>query len=153
MARGGYQKPANPAPVSGPGALSQRTDTGPRQGARYIPGGAYGDGTELMGLQQSAALAGSTPAPSTPTGSVAAAGAPAQRPTPIHADTERPNEPITAGAPFGAGAGPDALPQFAAGPTSNPGIDQEAIALREAYRKFPSAYLGAALQRLEAEGR
>lgn len=27
--RGGYRRPTNPAPASGPGALSQRTDGGP----------------------------------------------------------------------------------------------------------------------------
>ncbi len=31
--QGGYRKPNNPAPVSGPGSLSQRTDGGPTQPA------------------------------------------------------------------------------------------------------------------------
>ena len=44
--QGGYRKPENPAPSSGPGALSQRTDGGPAQGAKYIPGLPYGQGQE-----------------------------------------------------------------------------------------------------------
>ena len=34
--RGGYQAPTNPAAISGPGALSQRTDGGPTQPAQYM---------------------------------------------------------------------------------------------------------------------
>ena len=30
--RGGYRQPSNPAPVSGPGALSKRTDGGAVEG-------------------------------------------------------------------------------------------------------------------------
>jgi len=44
--QGGYREPSNPAPVSGPGALSQRTDGGPTQGAKYISGLPYGQGQE-----------------------------------------------------------------------------------------------------------
>ena len=40
--RGGYRAPSNPAPVSGPGALSQRTDGGATQPATYISGLPYG---------------------------------------------------------------------------------------------------------------
>ena len=62
--RGGYQQPANPAPVSGPGSLSQRTDGGPidgvqpqTQGAKYMPGLPYGEGGN-MEQQSGAPLAG-----------------------------------------------------------------------------------------------
>ena len=52
--KGGYQRPTNPAVSSGPGALAQRTDGGPasKQAARYMSGGEYGEGQELMNLQQ-----------------------------------------------------------------------------------------------------
>ena len=50
---GGDRVPANPAPVSGPGAMSRRTDG---QGARYMSGGQYGEGQELMDLQTSAPM-------------------------------------------------------------------------------------------------
>jgi hypothetical protein len=106
--RGGYRRPSKPAPVSGPNQLSRRTDTGPKkQGARYMRGGAYGEGQEMMGLQQAAPMAAGpkTPRPA----------APIQRPRNLSPlvgltdPTQRPDEPLTAGMPFGAGPGPDAL--------------------------------------------
>lgn len=105
--RGGYRRPSKPAPVSGPGALSRRTDTGQKQGARYMRGGAYGEGKEMMGLQQAAPMAA---APKTPR-----PAAPTQRPRNLPPlvgltdPTQRPDEPLTAGMPFGAGPGPEAL--------------------------------------------
>jgi hypothetical protein len=61
-----------------------------------MPGGAYGEATELRELQQGALMAGgrtSTPAPITP----------------LTAPTQRPDEPFTTGMPFGDGMGPDML--------------------------------------------
>jgi hypothetical protein len=100
--RGGYRRPENPAPVSGPGAMSQRTDG---QGARYMAGGEYGEGQEMMDLQASAPMSKAPAAPRPRTGRQVAAEEMA-RPTPLFAPTERPDEPITAGAPFGPGPGP-----------------------------------------------
>ena len=40
---GGYRTPSNPAPVSGPGSLSQRTDGGPRQVQAEMSGMPYGE--------------------------------------------------------------------------------------------------------------
>ena len=56
--KGGYQAPTNPAPVSGPGALSQRTDGGPAdsQAAQYVSGLPYGEGQAFMAQQQAAPL-------------------------------------------------------------------------------------------------
>ena len=108
MARGGYQRPSNPAPVSGPGALSRRTDGGPAtQGVKKMSGGAYGEGTALTELQQSAPMAA---APQTRI-STAGLGAAATQPpiVPLTAPTERPEEPFTAGMPFGEGPGPEVL--------------------------------------------
>ena len=73
---GGYRQPTNPSPVSGPGALSRRTD-GPLHAP--IPG------TDAQG----GAPVG--PDPSTL--------------TPVGAPTERPQEPVSAGLPTGPGAG------------------------------------------------
>lgn len=103
--RGGYRKPNNPAPVSGPGSLSRRTDGGPgkpaRQGAMEMPSSRYGEGTELQSLQTSAPMAGNrTPVRKMPPV------------TPLTAPTERPDEPPTAGMPFGDGPGPEVLPAF-----------------------------------------
>jgi len=63
--KGGYQAPANPAPVSGPGSLSRRTDGGPgsKQAQRYIAGMPnYGDGQDMMQIQGGAPMA-ATPSP------------------------------------------------------------------------------------------
>lgn len=84
--------------------MSQRTDGGPSQPVRDITGGDYGDNQELRTLQQSAPMAKSgvsqtqgqwtNPQPS------------AQPPGDLFRGSERPNEPLTEGAPFGPGAGP-----------------------------------------------
>lgn len=106
---GGDRVPANPAPVSGPGAMSRRTDG---QGARYMSGGQYGEGQELMDLQASAPMSKAPAQPrmrqGRPAGQIVEEGS---RPTPLFAPTERPDEPITAGAPFGPGPGPSPRPQ------------------------------------------
>ena len=60
MPRGGKRTPATPAPVSGPGALSARTDGGPgsaSQPIRVPTGGAYGEAKALTEQQQAAPLA------------------------------------------------------------------------------------------------
>ena len=99
---GGMRRPSNPAPVSGPGAMSRRTDG---QGARYIAGGEYGEGQEMMDLQTSAPMSKAPAAPRPRTGRQVVSEEMAP-PTPLFAPTERPDEPITAGAPFGPGPGP-----------------------------------------------
>lgn len=102
--QGGYRRPSSPAPVSGPGALSRRTDG---QGARYMAGGEYGEGQEMMDLQTSAPMSKAPAAPRPSRGrSAGQIVDEGMRPTPLFAPTERPDEPITAGAPFGPGPGP-----------------------------------------------
>ena len=90
--QGGYRKPTNPASVSGPGSLSQRTDGGPTQPATYIPGLPYGQGQQTYDNQVAAPMAGN-PVPQM------------EMPTPLMAPTARINEPITAG--IDRGEGPD----------------------------------------------
>lgn len=87
---GGYRAPANPAPVSGPGSLSRRTDT-PEARVSGLP---YGENGAVNSA--AAALPESGGAPTRPAPAIVPLGAPSQRP----------NEPITAGAPFGPGPGP-----------------------------------------------
>ena len=53
---GGQRTPTKPAAVSGPGALSQRTDGGPSQPVRTIPGLDYGQGVALEGRQAAAPM-------------------------------------------------------------------------------------------------
>jgi len=97
--QGGYRKPENPAPASGPGALSQRTDGGPAQGAKYMSGMPYGENT--MDQQTAAPMAGRASVPSAPT--------PAPMPTPLMAPTQRPNDPVTSGIDIGDGPDSSAL--------------------------------------------
>lgn len=104
--RGGYQKPSSPAPVSGPGSMSRRTDGGPAQKLRDLPDAQYGEAATYRDLQQSAPLAQS-PAPSA---APATGGGGGSVPViPFGAPTQRPGEPVTAGAPYGPGPGPEAL--------------------------------------------
>ena len=89
--QGGYRKPNNPAPISGPGALSQRTDGGGTQPARYMSGLAYGQGQARMQQQTSAPLAGNPVAAS----SQVTTGIKLPPITPLTAPTQRPDVPIT----------------------------------------------------------
>lgn len=69
MARGGRRTPREPAAVSGPGALSQRTDGGPSQPVRSFPAEFQGQRGDLAALQQAAPLeagGGGAPAASPP---------------------------------------------------------------------------------------
>ncbi len=94
--QGGYQAPNNPAPVSGPGALSQRTDGGPTQPAKYISGMPYGQGQETYSNQVAQALAGN---PFSGMG----------EPTPLMAPSSRPGEPIQSGIDIGDGVSSTAI--------------------------------------------
>lgn len=92
---GGQRTPSNPAPVSGPGALSARTDS-PAVGGQpqmVAPGGEYGSRQEMESIQAGADMA---QAPATP------------RPPAITDPTAYPEESITAGAALGPGMGPQA---------------------------------------------
>jgi hypothetical protein len=85
--------------VSGPGELSKRTDGA--QPAMEMTGGAYGENAELMGLQTAAPMSQVETNPS----QMAPASAPSGMPvTPLFAPSQRPEEPLTAGMPFGPGA-------------------------------------------------
>lgn len=77
---GGYREPTNPAPVSGPGALSRRTDGTPHG---PVPGSVGPDGQPAAPI-----------------------GPDLSQIVPFGAPTQRPDEPISAGAPFGEGPGP-----------------------------------------------
>jgi len=105
---GGPRTPRNPAPVSGPGSLSRRTDGGPAQKLRPITGLPYGQNQELNAEQAAAPLA-QTPGPGAAAPSPGSGPAMPPPPTPFAAPTERPNEPVTAGAALGPGPGPEAL--------------------------------------------
>ncbi len=109
-AQGGYQAPNNPAPVSGPGAMSQRTDGGP-QAIQSLANAKYGEQKNFRQIQQGAPMAGGPGIPGGPPPSAfaGAAGGAGSGVVPFGAPTQRPGEPVTAGAPRGAGPGTDAL--------------------------------------------
>ncbi len=106
MASGGPRPPARPAPVSGPGRLSARTDGGPGQVQRDLPNAAYGEAQGFADAQAGAPMA-LAPGALTPS-----AGGGMQGPmsvTPFGAPTQFPDQPISTGAPFGDGPGVDSL--------------------------------------------
>jgi hypothetical protein len=106
---GGYRKPTNPAAVSGPGALSQRTDGGPgaKAAAVKLPDAGYGEQKNFQEIQQGAPVAKGG-APTTSVGS----GPTGVTPPPLDAPSARPGEPVTHGANAGAGLGQDSLGLF-----------------------------------------
>jgi hypothetical protein len=110
MEQGGYRKPNNPAPVSGPGSLSQRTDGGPTQGATYISGLPQGQGQATYDQQVAAPMAGN-PIPQNSFEDL----------TPLLAPTTRKNEKITSGVDIGDGPGSVALGRL---PMQEPTVKQ-----------------------------
>ena len=104
--RGGYRVPSNPAAVSGPGALSQRTDGGPTQGAKYVSGLPYGQGQQTYSNQVAAPMAGNSMGASAmgDSGLVQM-----EMPTELMAPTTRPNEPVSSGINIGDGPGSEVL--------------------------------------------
>jgi hypothetical protein len=58
---------------------------------------------------QTAAPMGDTPTVPSPSSSRGAQAPTTQKLTPLDAPTDRPNEPLTTGMPFGAGAGPEVM--------------------------------------------
>jgi hypothetical protein len=98
--QGGYRQPSNPAPVSGPGALSKRTDGGAVEGMtqppKYMAGLGYGKGGNME--QQTGAPIQGNDIPATPMPNVS-----------LSQPSMRPEEPITAGIDMGPGPGTEAL--------------------------------------------
>lgn len=90
--RGGYRRPSNPAPVSGPGALSARTDGGPAQTPMRYPDTTYGEGGYVE-QQQGAEMA-------------AGPAMPAPEMIDLTAPTQFTEQPISFGSSWGAGPGP-----------------------------------------------
>ena len=88
--RGGYRQPNNPAPVATPQG-GQRTDGGAgskTQPLRRLPDADYGDNQQFVNQQQGAPLPVASQVDVNPN---------------VFAPTERPNEPVTSGLPFGPG--------------------------------------------------
>lgn len=99
---GGARTPANPAVVSGPGAMSARTDGG----VLDPDAPEYGEGVEMQNLSSQAAMAGGGGAPGGAGGGFA--GVDMSAITPLGAPGQM-GLPVTAGADAGAGPGASAL--------------------------------------------
>jgi hypothetical protein len=115
--RGGYQRPSNPAPVSGVGKNSRRTDGRPN--IRDLPDSQYGENIDYVGVQRAGAAAASA-------GGGGGMGS-APLPAPFTAPSTNPDVPITSGAEYGAGPGVGSL-----GLTPS-GNSEDAAALRKYY--------------------
>lgn len=108
MARGGYRPTApqnNPMKVNGRGGNGQSGT----QAAKYVSGLPYGEGQELMNIQQSAPLAAAPSIEQSGMPSGLASAAASQPIIPLNAPTARPEEPVTFGANAGPGPGMEAL--------------------------------------------
>ena len=117
MARGGYRPTApqnNPMKVNGRGGNGQSGT----QAAKYVSGLPYGEGQELMNIQQSAPLAAAPSIEQTRTPSGLASAAASQSIIPLNAPSQRPDEPVTFGADAGPGPGMEVLGAMPQGQTT-----------------------------------
>lgn len=114
MAVQGSQPPRKPAPVSGPGRFSQRTDM-QGQPQRQLGDAAYGEQKEFTNIQGGAMMAkgGSMP--------------PMPQVTGLSEPTQRPDEPVTTGAPSGPGGGLESI-GYGDTPQSQNSMDAKAVA-------------------------
>lgn len=149
---GGYRKPTNPAPVSGPGALARRTDGGPAQVLSAAPDQGYGDMTQQMNDQRIAPMGGATPLPSVPAAEAGGQGMPAYSGGPFDAPSNRPNEPVTHGVPIGPGAGPEALQMGPVGSGIAPATGSMTKLLSSLMATDTTGVLGQLLEQAQARG-
>jgi hypothetical protein len=108
MARGGNRPTApqnNPMNVNGRGGNGQSGT----QAARYVSGLPYGEGQALMATQEAAPLAAAPSIEQSGMPSGLASAAASQPVVGLNEPSARPDEPVTAGAPLGAGPGMEAL--------------------------------------------
>lgn len=133
---------ANRQDLVAPAAAGTEPPAPPSQPLTVAPGQPYGEAgaqrdamralplPDLRGQQQQAAAPqASIPGPYDGSQLQADARAMPFRPVPLGAPTTRPDEPVTAGAPLGAGPGPEVL----SGPTTTPQTTADLLS-RLAYR-------------------
>jgi len=100
------------AGASGPGKFSKRTDLD-------MGSIAYGEGQETANLMSSAPMAKTPDVRGMSRSQMGVAPSQLERVTPLFAPSERPDEPVTAGIPLGAGPGPEALGMNSAAPAES----------------------------------
>jgi hypothetical protein len=119
-----------------------------RQAAQYIPGGAYGEGQELMSLQTAPGVNLAASEMSAAQMGAVANAMPMAKPT-LNLTDPNPNKdvPITDGASFGPGRGPEALP------SAPVAIDETAQLILSLAELYPDPDLTRLAMRVKAEGR
>lgn len=119
-----------------------------RQAAQYIPGGAYGEGQELMSLQTAPGVNLAASEMSAAQMGAVANTMPMAKPT-LNLTDPNPNKdvPITDGASFGPGRGPEALP------SAPVAIDETAQLILSLAELYPDPDLTRLAMRVKAEGR
>lgn len=124
-------------------SYSNRKDL--NQPVRTAPGQVYGAAGQQAQAQQAIPLPAQSPPPG-PSGPPAAGGAPAPSPSgaalgggvspgdlgALHAPSQRPNEPLTAGLPTGPGPGPEAVG------LAGPGDDTTLATLKGLLARYPN---------------
>lgn len=105
---GGYRRPANPAPVSGPGAHSRRTD-GKQPVMTGLGDGSYGSEQAMEQIQGGAPMAQVPSGPVAPSGGPGGAADPLAGIVGLAEPSQQPGTPVTDGADAGPGAGSGAL--------------------------------------------
>ena len=119
-----------------------------RQAAQYIPGGAYGEGQELMSLQTAPGVNLAASEMSAAQMGAVANAMPMAKPT-LNLTDPNPKKdvPITDGASFGPGRGPEALP------SAPVAIDETAQLILSLAELYPDPDLTRLAMRVKAEGR
>jgi len=127
MASGGYRAPGKPNVVSGPGKFSKRTDGGAAQVLSAAPDQPYGAVKQQLDSQRIAPMGAATPLPPVPQAGAQGAQQAPQMPQysgpEIGAPSQRPDEPVTAGADEGPGPGSEVLQ----GPQMQPSVGTGAM--------------------------
>jgi hypothetical protein len=110
MPRGGYRKPNDPAPVSGPGKFSKRTDGQPKKVESLdSPDMQYGDRQMIEAAQSAAPLRGAAGGGTGRRLQGEAMGGGGLPSFMFDMESANPGEPVTTGLDRGAGAGPEVL--------------------------------------------
>lgn len=110
-------------PVSGPGPYSKRTDTAVSNANTSLPNAGYGEAKAYEEQRTGAPVAKTEGAPMNLQQMFAGMG---QNVVPMNADSAQPEVPVTDGAAFGPGSGPEAL---GAAPAADPADERDRMYL------------------------
>jgi hypothetical protein len=131
-------------------AYANRTDLNnpaKKLAAKAATGQTYGEAGKQLASQRAVPMGGApsdnvpAPQPMIPPGAMG----------PLDRPTERPNEPVTAGSPFGPGPGPEALAAPLPGVSSLTQKETLIAQLRQAYTKYPNTAILQLLLELESQ--